>query len=144
MMTDREIRRRSSLFPAEDAGIPDNAVAPGQALEELRRLQRSIFRPRSSLYSTGGRIMIGFYLIVGVPFVGWLNVQTLLHDSSFMSFFTSFTIAVILAGSAVVMTIAYRKERRIWRLARNLCPVCAYNLRATPSHCPECGWVIGR
>ncbi len=35
------------------------------------------------------------------------------------------------------------KQRRAEdRLARGLCPVCAYDLRATPNRCPECGTVI--
>jgi hypothetical protein len=33
----------------------------------------------------------------------------------------------------------YRRNRQRWR-AYDKCPVCKYDLRATPYHCPECGW----
>jgi hypothetical protein len=35
--------------------------------------------------------------------------------------------------------IMWRARRRAWRRARNLCPVCGYDLRASPECCPECG-----
>jgi hypothetical protein len=35
----------------------------------------------------------------------------------------------------------YRRAKRNHRLRHNLCPNCAYDLRATPDRCPECGAV---
>ena len=59
--------------------------------------------------------------------------------------FATLQIAILYAaGSMTVLwvlvsvSIAFRSRRRQWH---GLCPVCGYDLRATPHRCPECGAV---
>jgi hypothetical protein len=33
----------------------------------------------------------------------------------------------------------YRRTKRSWRRQRGRCPMCGYDLRASPQACPECG-----
>jgi hypothetical protein len=46
--------------------------------------------------------------------------------------------------AAIVAIDLLRRLRARWRRRRlrGLCPVCAYDLRATPDRCPECGTVV--
>jgi hypothetical protein len=47
-----------------------------------------------------------------------------------------------LAGFPILRRgVAIIRHRR--RLGQNRCPTCAYDLRGTPGHCPECGWRQG-
>jgi len=40
----------------------------------------------------------------------------------------------------VLILYARRARRRLGERRVGYCPECDYDLRATPNHCPECGW----
>lgn len=50
-------------------------------------------------------------------------------------------LVLVFAASAWSCRKLARWSLRMNRLRQGLCPVCAYNLRATPEQCPECGTV---
>ncbi len=45
------------------------------------------------------------------------------------------------ALSAMASVLAYRIRFAFIRYPRGMCPVCGYDLRATPDRCPECGTI---
>ena len=47
-------------------------------------------------------------------------------------------LALPLTATTAISIVSLRRHRR-WK-ARGCCPACGYDLRATPAHCPECGW----
>src|SRR5688572_23141419 len=53
-------------------------------------------------------------------------------------------ILAALAAPPAVLFLHVRRNRRRHRLANNLCVRCAYDLRASPERCPECGQIQPR
>jgi hypothetical protein len=47
--------------------------------------------------------------------------------------------AVLVAAVLYVAFRLRRKRRRRASFARQICPACGYDCRATPDRCPECG-----
>ena len=60
--------------------------------------------------------------------------------------YTYFFLLLMLLPTARLLVWGFRKLRRHRRLARNLCPQCAYDLRAHKpgERCPECGLTVKR
>jgi hypothetical protein len=68
------------------------------------------------------------------PLIGAIELISPTHKISWLV-----SVTLFFAGVAVSWYFIVREGQRIgWRQSGR-CPVCGYDLRATPHRCPECG-----
>jgi hypothetical protein len=88
-------------------------------------------------------VLIGVYLLLGSSVLyAFFSVIQLLTDPTTPFFLRLLTTAFYFAAAAVGILLIIKVHRRYIthkRTAAGRCPTCGYDLRGTPTHCPECG-----
>ena len=69
------------------------------------------------------------------PYIQWLGQPKIPYQGIVVNLWTVFTVTSVFVAVSV-----FRLARRSRR--PGICPVCSYDLRATPDRCPECGTQI--
>ncbi|HEY2588940.1 MAG TPA: hypothetical protein VGI81_24565 [Tepidisphaeraceae bacterium] len=73
-----------------------------------------------------------------VPRIGSFPPSRLTQRAFDVPYWTIMCAAFIPVGAAVMFLLRRWARRR--KLKSGHCPQCGYDLRATPTRCPECGW----
>ncbi len=69
--------------------------------------------------------------------IGWTHSDVWFEDEFSVRTWIALLIAVALPACYVVQRIRRRRHR-----AAGCCPQCGYDLRASPTRCPECGTAV--
>jgi len=97
---------------------------------QLRRSPRWLKSDEENLIKAYGRGRAGFY------YLRWARKSPEDYDFA-MVIVPIWALAAITGFLPALMLYRRLKKRR--RISAGKCPVCGYDLRATPQRCPECG-----
>jgi hypothetical protein len=111
--------------PGYDAGLwSELKVFPSYGLPMLGIAYERYLTPTRASWAVNRR-----------PYPGWRYGNRPIH-SFYAPHWLLFLITLVLPA---VWAIRFRGARNAYRIG--LCPICGYDLRATPDRCPECGTV---
>jgi hypothetical protein len=85
----------------------------------------------------------GFYFVAGAPISYWQNLPTAMGSRWFGLALLSAPLNGVICSCWVLVLVTAAPPFIAWIRKRptpdGACPVCGYDLRATPTRCPECG-----
>ena len=105
---------------------PNFDASGGDLKDDIRRLTENnkIIAERNRIIANGNRLAAS---LIAPPARQW---------------FTQMVAPLLILPMFCLLRWHWNRRRAAWRLENHLCSVCAYDLRASPDRCPECGTAI--